>query len=319
MNDQPEKPSEGEAASVPAVRRERVPVSDSVPLLDTHKFDHMGRIAKAMADSSLIPKDLFGNNWEITVANCFLVVNQAVRWEVDPFALAQHAFVLRGKLGYEGKVVAAVINKFLRRESNERLKYAYEGEGKNRKITVSAQGDSLTGTVEEWATNNENWKKSPDQMLSYRGAREWARRYRPEIILGVLADDELEQAAGMRDITPPPPPPEELPSPVSTASAGEDQEGQSEVSHATETDPSPGEAQSGLLDEPSSPGELTEADHTRYREDAFTRIRTATERDDVTTIYHEVVETAAFAFPGDRDELDKAVANRLQELDGGSA
>ena len=38
---------------------------------------------------------------------------------------------------------------------------------------------SVEGTVANWKTENSNWKKSPDDMLVYRGTRQWARRYAP--------------------------------------------------------------------------------------------------------------------------------------------
>jgi hypothetical protein len=46
---------------------------------------------------------------EQIMANCFLVVNQAVRWNMDPFAVAQCVSVVHGKLCYEGKLIAAII------------------------------------------------------------------------------------------------------------------------------------------------------------------------------------------------------------------
>ena len=181
-------------------RLERIVVESAIPVLDTAMFDHMTRIAKIMASSNLVPAHLnTGMSEGEAIANCFLVTNQAVRWKMDPFAVAQHTYVLKGKLGYEGKLVAAVIN--TRPEIIKRLSYRFEGErGKgNRKVIVSARiaGDDIDkeveGTVDGWKTNNDQWKGDADQQLTYRGAREWARRHLPEAILGVWGDDELEQ------------------------------------------------------------------------------------------------------------------------------
>lgn len=181
-------------------RGERIVVESKVPVLDTAMFDHMMRIAKLMASSGLVPEHLNTDMPESeAIANCFLVVNQAVRWNMDPFAVAQHTYVLKGKLGYEGKLIAAMINTHPR--IIKRLSYHYEGTvgTQKRKITVTArlssdeEDRSISGTVEDWKTNNEQWTGDADQILSYRGAREWARRHLPEAILGVYADDELEQ------------------------------------------------------------------------------------------------------------------------------
>lgn len=181
-------------------RNERIVMESKIPVLDTGMFDHMTRIAKLMASSSLVPAHLNTNMAEgEAIANCFLVVNQAVLWNMDPFSVAQHTYVYKGKLGYEGKLIAAVIN--THKSIIKRLNYKYEGTvgTPNRKITVSARLSSddedrvISGTVAEWKTSNDQWTGDADQILSYRGAREWARRHLPEAILGVYGDDELER------------------------------------------------------------------------------------------------------------------------------
>lgn len=212
-----QQPAAGAGSQAPAVRRlERMVVDSAVPIFDTGMFEHMMRIAKLMANSSLVPehlnrvKKVNGRDYAIepdeAIANCFLVTNQAMHWKMDPFAVAQHTHVTKGKIGYEGKLIAAAIN------SNpsivERLSYQYEGAGPNRKVIATARHaadrgpKSIEGTVGQWQTKEkdgsvkENWAKNPDQQLSYRGAREWARRHFPEIILGVWGDDELDFESG---------------------------------------------------------------------------------------------------------------------------
>lgn len=217
----------GAGSNAPAVveripRSERIVIESSVPMFDTAMYEHMMRIAKLMASSSLVPahlnveRKIGGQTYPIeegeAIANCFLVVNQAVHWKIDPFALAQHTYVNEGKLGYEGKAIAAVINSHP--SIVKRLEYDYSGNGPDRKIVVTARhaGDtadkSIEGTVKQWQTTkrdgsvNAQWLKSPDQQLSYRGAREWARRHFPEIILGVFGDDEIDFEATTRAAPP---------------------------------------------------------------------------------------------------------------------
>jgi len=210
MNDQ----ADTDARLPVLVKRETIIVSSDVHVLDTGIFEQMQRIAKIMSATGLVPEHLnrrFGTGAnarniepEEAFANCFLVVDQAVRWRMDPFAVAQSTYVARGRLGFEGKLIAAVINTHPQLE--KRLSYRYAGEkGKeDRAVIVKGRirGDEedreIEGTVAQWQTRDkdgvisESWRKSPEQMLAYRGAREWARRWMPEAILGVLADDELE-------------------------------------------------------------------------------------------------------------------------------
>jgi hypothetical protein len=159
-----------------------------------------------MSSASLAPAHLRG---EGKLGDCFLVAAQAFRWRMDPFSVAQHTYVLSGKLGYEGKLIAAVVNSSGKLQGS--LDYRYSGSGDQRSVTVSgkllndAEPREIVGTVGGWKTSNEQWKKNPDQMLAYRGAREWARRYMPEAVLGIQAEDDLapqQRSVTMRDVTP---------------------------------------------------------------------------------------------------------------------
>jgi len=192
-----------------APRAVSVDFNDPVAVyLDSDIFGQLQRVAKLMSSASLAPAHLRG---EGKLGDCFLVAAQAFRWRMDPFAVAQHTYVLSGKLGYEGKLIAAIVNASGKLAGS--LDYRYSGAGDQRSVTVSGRlaGDAepreVVGTVAGWKTTNEQWKKNPDQMLAYRGAREWARRYMPEAILGIHADDDLAGSAPtsvtMRDITPP--------------------------------------------------------------------------------------------------------------------
>lgn len=203
------------------------PVADVVPILDTARFEHMQRIATIMAGSSLIPDSLrmggSGNDkYELApamvVANCFLIVNQAVRWGMDPFAVAGSTSVVHGRLMYEGKLVAAVLESKL----GLQLKYEFgkwnaltetvdlseEGMNDLLGVRVSAQraGDAepvfIEGAVSIWKTagNNSPWKPGAfKRQLRYRGAREWARAYNSGLMLGVITDDELDVLAERRE------------------------------------------------------------------------------------------------------------------------
>lgn len=201
-------PAPGALAPVAPAPPARIPVefdpSDPVSLyMDTGIFEQLQRVAKLMATSSLVPEHLRsvpkrGDNPGIDrQPDCFLVAAQSFRWRMDPFAVAQHTYVVSGKLGYEGKLIAALINASGKTVAN--LLPIYSGaEGKpDRKVRIvarlkgEAEDRAIEGTVGDWQTSNERWKKSPDQQLFYRGAREWARRHMPEVLLGISAEEEL--------------------------------------------------------------------------------------------------------------------------------
>lgn len=190
--------------------------------IDPARLDYLWTLAERMARSTLVPESLrtIGNKnnkkdlpHEAIVANVFAVVEQADRWNISPWALLACAAIVHGKLGFEGKVISAV----LKSRYGIDLEYEWTGEGENRKIIVSGRkpGSEKTltveGSVKDWRTNGDGspWRPSTfDKMLAYRGAREFARLHEPSAILGVLGDDEIlaigmeRQAQLARDITP---------------------------------------------------------------------------------------------------------------------
>jgi hypothetical protein len=182
-------------------RREAKIVQDDSAIsymMDTAKFEHCYRVAQMMARASLIPKHLKGENAEQTAANCFLVVNQSIRWGFDPFAVAPETYEVGGKLGFQGKLLAAVIN--ARAGLAEKLSYTFnDKKGDELEVTVSGRFEgeqearTVTVSVKEARTQNSMWTKDPMQKLVYTGATKWARRHKPEIVLGVITEDDADR------------------------------------------------------------------------------------------------------------------------------
>jgi hypothetical protein len=149
------------------------------------------KLAELMADCTLVPQHLRDKP-----GDCFPILVQALRWRMDPFAVAQCTAVVRGKLCYEGKLVHAVLISM--GAIDGRLSYEYSGQGQNRAIVVTGtphggKASSISGTVAQWKTENGNWQKDPDMMLAYRGTRAWARLYCPDAMLGVYTPDEMQE------------------------------------------------------------------------------------------------------------------------------
>lgn len=157
------------------------------------------RMAELMATAKLVPLAL-----QKSPADCMMVIQQAIRWQMDPFAVAQECSVISGKLMHSGKLTLAVIN--ARGNLQRRLTFTYAGEGEGRSIVVSGllAGETAARTIDvklkDAKTTNAMWTKQPDQQLAYFGARAWARRHTPELMLGVYAPEEFD----MVDITPDP-------------------------------------------------------------------------------------------------------------------
>jgi hypothetical protein len=198
-------------------------------LLDTDRFEHAQRIASIMAKSNLLPKHLRGNGptpeerAQQSMANCFRVVNQAFRWGFDPFAIVDETYEVHGRMGYQGKLIAAVVNAKCSIAGG--LRYVYNTQQADHFAVVTFASEfPITPEQFDWLveyaesedrlalqeltkarimavrvsvgqarTTNDMWNKDPEQKLAYNGALKWARRYAPQLMLGVLTDDDVDR------------------------------------------------------------------------------------------------------------------------------
>jgi hypothetical protein len=211
MNIETEPQTQEKLPAVVSQREIRV-VADSGPLanlLDTARFEHLFRIAEAMSLAPLLPDHLRGNKQgpyspAQIKGNCFRIVNQAVRWGIDPFSIVDETYVAAGKLAYQGKVIAAVVN--AKAPIRERLKYAYSGSKGKDDYTITVSGTfagedkprEVTLSVGEAKTDNQMWRRDPEQKLVYSGVIRWARRFTPELMLGVVTEDDIERMEASR-------------------------------------------------------------------------------------------------------------------------
>ena len=163
-----------------------VPGTGLVP----RNMDEALRLAEFMSRARTVPKHL-----QDSPGDCLMVVELAMRWGMSPFAVAQGTSVISGKLMIEGKLVAAAVEASGAIVGH--IDYAFTGEGDARAITVSATRRGETNprevivALKEARTNNEMWKRQPDQQLVYHGVRVWARRWTPAVILGVYSREEM--------------------------------------------------------------------------------------------------------------------------------
>lgn len=212
-----------------AVRPQRQLVADVIPIFDSARFEHYGRIASVMAQSTLVPATLRAGSRDEAIANCIQVVEFADRAGMSPFAVAQCASVVFGKLMFEGKLVDAMLQTKLGIELN--CYYTGDRGSGDRRIYVTdailteEQYEALApgkypfglriidGAIDEWKTFEKGgavnlmWRGGPqsDDQLAYKGKRTWSRRYKPAVMLGVITDDEAQDFEDRRLEAPAPP------------------------------------------------------------------------------------------------------------------
>jgi len=163
------------------------------------------KFAEVMSRADIaLPKHLRGNP-----GACMAVAMQALEWEMSPFAVASKSYAVNGAIAYEAQLIAAVVN--TRSGIKGRLKYTYEGEGASLQCTVTGilDGEEYSYTSPRFdqitTKNSPLWKTDPQQQLGYYSARSWARRYTPEVILGVYDREEAQEFQGpdhAKDVTP---------------------------------------------------------------------------------------------------------------------
>lgn len=152
------------------------------------------RFGEIMAQSDIaLPKHLRNN-----VGACVAVAMQALEWGMNPFAVGSKSYSVNGTIAYEAQLIAAVVN--TRSGIQGRLKYRYEGSGDTLTCTVTGilDGEEFSYTSPEMGKittkNSPLWKSDPQQQLGYFAARSWARRYVPEVLLGVYDREEMRHS-----------------------------------------------------------------------------------------------------------------------------
>lgn len=169
-------------------------------------MDQVLEAAKLMAVSSIaIPKHLRGNP-----GACFAVCIQALEWQMSIYAVANKSYSVNDRLSFEAQLVEAVI---LRRAPIKgRPKVEYSGEGEKRVCRVWAELRSEPGEIVEYKSpefgritpkNSPLWKADSDQQQFYYSVRAWCRRHFPDVLLGVYARDEIEDAAPIERVVSP--------------------------------------------------------------------------------------------------------------------
>jgi hypothetical protein len=185
-------------------------VSDKVGGIMFQNMSEVLEFSKLMSLSdAAVPKHLRGNP-----GACLAIVTQALEWRMSPFSVANKSYYVNDRIAYESQLIHAVIE--ARAPLQRRLTVSYDGAGADRKCIVTGHlKDEVDPVIytspaikDITVKNSPLWKSDPDQQLWYYASRAWARRYCPDVLLGIYSKDELDQenmgAEKAKDITPRP-------------------------------------------------------------------------------------------------------------------
>lgn len=185
------------AASSAIVVAEPAPIQRAHDLPFAPQLKKMMMFAGEMYDSGIFRKELG------SPAACLMLCEYARAFRVPAVILAQHAGVVRGKMGFGAQVIMAIILAHpstrafrftgdINDPTVQRVKYhrAYpDGEDERGvyEFTIDMARDA--GFLD--GKHSEMWFKRPNVMLGWAAARECARKIWPDITTGIHGPDEL--------------------------------------------------------------------------------------------------------------------------------
>ena len=195
-----------------------IPVNADMGGLTLENMGQVMEFAKLMSVSgAAVPKYLRGNP-----GACLAICSRALRWQMDPFAVAEKSYMVINKgeerVAFEAQLVNAVVT--ARAPLKTRLRHEIVGEGDDRRCVVwgifkgedsphkytsetlgklrDARGRNDYGNIK----GSPLWDTQPEVQLAYSAIRQWCRLYASETLLGVYTPDELEDGSKKIDVTP---------------------------------------------------------------------------------------------------------------------
>lgn len=180
----------------------------SLAEINPDRWAMLQRMAQAFCGSDLVPAQLKGS-----AANCTVALLLAEQMNESPLMVMQNIFFVGGRAGWIAQYMVSRANRSGRFDGP--LRWRSEGSGDDLAVTCFADlagvkkdpGVEITVTMkmakaDGW-TRNAKYQSIPEQMLRWRSATWLIRLYAPEVMFGLPTADEIEDMAGMIDVTPP--------------------------------------------------------------------------------------------------------------------
>lgn len=180
------------------------------PLQDTSSFAQAQRAAKAMAASTLVP-DTYRNN----IPNVLIAMEVANRIGASPFLVMQNLYIVHGRPSWSSQFLIATVNACGRFSP---LRFEVQGDDPTKKdyrvrayATDKESGERCDGPWITWGIvdaegwekkTGSKWKSIPDLMFRYRAAGFWTRLFAPELSMGILTREEVEDVWGHAQVQP---------------------------------------------------------------------------------------------------------------------
>ena len=191
-----------EAKQLATTVENQLSVKETKDIFFAADFEEAQRKAKLLANSSFVPDRFKGN-----IADCTIALDIAQRLNVPPITVLQETYIVHGTPGFSSKFIVALIN--MRGGFAHDLRFKFNNDINSCFAwTTDKAGQVLVGPIvtlemakrEGWIDKKgSKWQTMPETMLGYRAASFFAKRFAPQLLMGLPSVDELHDIV---DITP---------------------------------------------------------------------------------------------------------------------
>lgn len=153
-------------------------------------------MAEQLSKSDMIPATYKGKP-----ENCVIALELSNRLKLSPFLVMQNMYIVQGKPAWSSSFIISCINGSGRFSGPLKFEMDANKTKCRAYATEKVSGEKLVGPLitmemaqaEGWlGKNGSKWKTMPELMLRYRAAAFFGRLYCPEIINGMMTDDEAQ-------------------------------------------------------------------------------------------------------------------------------
>lgn len=193
-----------------ADEKQLAPIDDCALTSSTVRgIEAMARLAATLKGASFLPTSIRDNTGDILI-----LLDMRQRLNQSLLGVAQSIYVVNGSPSFSSKFLIACFNTCGKYSS---IKYEYFGKpgtddwGCRAYAKELASGETIVGPditmamakAEGWATKNgSKWKTMPQLMLAYRAAAFMIRTTAPEISLGLMTTEELQDTIDAEIVEP---------------------------------------------------------------------------------------------------------------------
>ncbi len=159
-------------------------------------FNNAMKMAEQLAKSDMIPAVYKGKP-----ENCIIALELSNRLKLSPFLVMQNMYIVQGKPSWSSSFIISCINGSGRFAGPLKFEMDSARTKCRAYATEKVSGEKLVGPLitmeiaqaEGWlGKSGSKWKTIPELMLRYRAAAFFGRLYCPEIINGMMTEDEAQ-------------------------------------------------------------------------------------------------------------------------------